>query len=222
MNPSDHTEVVGLIDWQSTEVAPLYSQGRQPHILNYEGPEVYGLERPRLPENIEELDAAAKGHAVTLFLNQSLCVLFNTLAHKQNAKLFAALEFQRTDDFLLLLLAHNLLVDGEASYLSQVAELKARWDAPPRARNLAYPFDFSAKQLEEFEADAENSRHGMELMSGIRYSIGKLFPEQGITRPDQYEETLDALEQMKDQIIQQYTSNEEEREQWRKVWPFGT
>jgi hypothetical protein len=33
---------------------------------------------------------------------------------------------------------------------------------------------------------------------------------------------LDALEQMKDQVIEEFASNEQERQVWRKEWPFGT
>lgn len=62
----------------------------------------------------------------------------------------------------------------------------------------------------------------MEAMRSIRESIGELFPEQGIVRPDQYEETMDALAQMKDQVIEEFAGTEQEREVWRKMWPFGT
>lgn len=72
------------------------------------------------------------------------------------------------------------------------------------------------------EADVENVAHGIEAMRSIRESISELFPEQGIARPDQYEEALDALEQIKDQVIGGFASNEQEREVWRKEWPFGT
>ena len=62
----------------------------------------------------------------------------------------------------------------------------------------------------------------MEAMRSIKESIGELFPEQGIVRTDDYEEALDALEQMKEQVIDEFASNEQEREVWRKEWPFGT
>ena len=62
---------------------------------------------------------------------------------------------------------------------------------------------------------------GMMVMRSIRESIGELFPEQGIVRPDKYEESLDALNQMKEQVIKQFARNEEERAEWLSVWPFG-
>lgn len=115
--PSKPTEIVGFIDWQSTELSPLYHHARRPYFMDYEGPPAYGLERPQLPEDVETLDATAKMHEEILFLQQSLCSLYNTLTHYQNTRLYAALEFQQTMSYLLLLLAGHLLVDGEAAYL---------------------------------------------------------------------------------------------------------
>ncbi|KAF2259616.1 APH-domain-containing protein [Lojkania enalia] len=222
VNPSEPTEVVGLIDWQSAELSPLYFHARQPHILDYDGPPVSGLERPQPPKDMEKLEANAKKHAETLYLQQSLCSLYNTLTHYQNPQLYAALEFQQTTSYLLLLLARNLLIDGEATYLLQVAELEATWDALPGTKGWTYPFSFSPKEREEIEADVEGVVRGMEAMRSIRENMGELFPEQGIVRQDQYEETLDALAQMKDQVIKKFASTEQEKEIWQKMWPFGT
>ncbi|KAJ8067351.1 hypothetical protein OCU04_004704 [Sclerotinia nivalis] len=91
VNPSKHTEVVALIDWQSTELSPLYFHARQPHIIDYNGSLVYGLERPQPPKDIEQLDANAKKHAKSLYLQKSLCSLYNTLTHHQNPQIYAAL-----------------------------------------------------------------------------------------------------------------------------------
>lgn len=86
----------------------------------------------------------------------------------------------------------------------------------------AYPFAFSTKEREEFEADVEGVVRGMEVMRSIRDSLGELFPEQGIVKSDQYDEALDALAQMKDQVISLFASNSHEREVWEKAWTFGT
>ncbi|KAF2732731.1 phosphotransferase enzyme family protein [Polyplosphaeria fusca] len=221
VNPSEPTEVVGLIDWQSTEISPLYFHARQPQILDYDSPPVSGLERPQLPKDVEKLEASAKQHAETLYLQQSLCSLYNTLTHRRNPRLYAALGFQQTTSFLLLLLPRDLLIDGEVSYLLQVAELEATWNSLPEAKGSTYPFSFSPKEVEEIEAEVEGMFRGMEAMRLIGENMGELFPEQGIVTPDQYEETLGALAQMKEQVIEKFASTEEERKIWQRVWPFG-
>lgn len=161
VNPSQPTEVISLIDWQSTEISPLYFQARQPQIIDYDGPPVSGLERPRLPDNIDQLDENSKEHAEMLCLQQSLCVLYNTLTHHQNPRLWAALEFQQSTSYLLLLLARNILIDGEVSYLAQMAELAQTWNTLPGANGSPYPFSFSLKEREEIEAEVEGvARNG--------------------------------------------------------------
>ncbi|KKZ65762.1 hypothetical protein EMCG_08437 [[Emmonsia] crescens] len=49
VNPDDPSEILGFIDWQSTELAPLYDHTVEPYVLDYDGPRVEGLlERPKL------------------------------------------------------------------------------------------------------------------------------------------------------------------------------
>jgi hypothetical protein len=212
---------VGIIDWQSTELAPLYFQARQPQIIDYDGAPVPTLERPQLPDDFSQLKPDEKARVKTLYFQQSLCVAYNTLTHKKNPKLWSVFEFQQSTSYLLLLLARNLVIDGEASYLLQVAELESSWDTLPGAQDTPYPLKFSASDRQEFEAQHEGAVLGMQAMSSIKVGIGELFPVQGIVRPDKYEEALDALDQMRDQVIETFAKNEQERETWLKMWPFG-
>jgi hypothetical protein len=49
-----------------------------------------------------------------------------------------------------------------------------------------------------------------------------LLPEQGIVKSDDYGEALDAVSQIKDQIIiDTFATNAAEREAWEKAWLFG-
>ncbi|KAH6678552.1 hypothetical protein B0J14DRAFT_625117 [Halenospora varia] len=225
VNPSKPTEIVGLIDWQSTELAPLYHHARQPQNIDYDGPQMVGLERPKLRPDVEELDPEERREVKILYLKQTLLSLYNTMTHLQNPRLFAALEFQQTTSHLLLLLARNLLIDGEASYLSQVAEMEATWESLPGAKGSPYPFSFSDAERKEMEADNEGVIRGMEAMRAIKDGAGELFPEQGLVRPELYQESLDALDalaQIKEQVIEEFAKDEGDKETWRKEWPFGT
>ncbi|KAF2866862.1 hypothetical protein BDV95DRAFT_679593 [Massariosphaeria phaeospora] len=222
VDPVEPTKVVGLIDWQSTEISPLYFHGRQPHFMDYDGPPMNGLERPQPLEDLDSLDPTVKKQAETLYLQQSLCSLSNTLTYHKNPRLYAALQFQHTQKFLLLLLARNLLIDGEATYVAQTAELESTWKDFSRDDGSTFPFVFSAEEREELEADVEGAVRGMEVMRSIRESLGELFPEKGVVKADRYDEALDALEQMKEQVIDAFASNSEEREAWERAWPFGT
>ncbi|EMD87708.1 hypothetical protein COCHEDRAFT_1158921 [Bipolaris maydis C5] len=71
-DPAEPTKVVGLIDWQSTEISPLYFHARQPQIINYVGPTINGLQRLQLPKDWEEFKPSEREVANTLYLPQSL------------------------------------------------------------------------------------------------------------------------------------------------------
>lgn len=223
VNPKDPTEIVGIIDWQSTELAPLFYHARQPYFLDYDGPPTLGLERPRLPENLAQLDPAAQRQAKALYLNRSLSALYKTLLHRQNPPLYHALAFRETSSFDLLLLARNLLVDGEATYLAQVVELEKIWAELPGVytRGAApFPFQFSDEDKAEIQADVGGALRGIEAMREVQETLGELFPERGIVREEQYEEARDALRQIKEQVLETFARDESDRGIWREVWPF--
>lgn len=75
------------------------------------------------------------------------------------------------------MLARNLLIDGEASYLAQIAELDSTWNEFSGEGGSTYPFAFSDKERDELKADVEDMARGMEAMRSIRESLGELFPE---------------------------------------------
>jgi hypothetical protein len=54
--------------------------------------------------------------------------------HQECPKIFVCLEFQGTSASVLLLLARNILIDGEASYMAQACELASIWETLPGAQ----------------------------------------------------------------------------------------
>ncbi|KAL6706296.1 hypothetical protein ACN47E_005586 [Coniothyrium glycines] len=220
VDPSEPTKVVGLIDWQSTELSPLYFHARQPYIIDYVGSPIHGLARPQLREDLNKLEPPARQQAEALYLQKSLCSLYNTLTHHQNPRLYAALQFQHTPEYLLLLLARNILVDGEVPYLLQIAELRSTRKDLSLDKNWNDPSTFTQDDRNDLETDMQGVTRGMEAMRSIRDSLGELFPEQGVVRHDQYDEALDALAQIKEQVINTFASNAKEKEVWESEWPF--
>ncbi|RDL33206.1 uncharacterized protein BP5553_08645 [Venustampulla echinocandica] len=80
----------------------------------------------------------------------------------------------------------------------------------------------SPEEKPEMEAHAEGALRGMEAMQSIHDAIGDLFPEKGCVRTDLDEESLNALGQMKEQVMDESAKNKEERAVWARMWPFGT
>ena len=87
------TKVIGIIDWQSIALAPLFEHARQPYFLDYEEPRTIGLKRPRLPENLTELDPAVQRETKALYLKMSLSSLYKTLLHKRYPRIYRAMAF---------------------------------------------------------------------------------------------------------------------------------
>jgi hypothetical protein len=185
-DPSNPTRIVGLIDWQSTELSSLYFQALQPHFIDHEGPTMHGFERPTLPSSFAQLDEGGKRAAQALSYQQSLCALYRKIMHQECPKVFGCFEFQETPAFALLLLARNILIDGESSYMAQACELESIWDTLPGAQGTVYAFSFSAADIEAIQADVESVAIGMNAMRRMRESLGDLFPEQGYVSSDQH------------------------------------
>jgi hypothetical protein len=78
VNPDDPTEITAIIDWQSTEIAPLLSQAGKPAFLRHSGPQATGLERPQLPPEPENSSECDKQKRTDLYMRQSLVVGYNT------------------------------------------------------------------------------------------------------------------------------------------------
>ncbi|QVM06747.1 hypothetical protein D8B26_001453 [Coccidioides posadasii str. Silveira] len=221
------TEIVGIIDWQSTELAPLFNHARQPHLLDYDGPQLHNLKRPSLPENLPRLDIEAQREAKALYYKQALCSLYRTFVYKTNPRLYRVLEYRESPSFDLLLLARNLLIDGEATYLARIVELEGTWTDLPgvatsEGKDHQYPFSFSNEEKAEIERDLNGSSLGMQAMQSIKDSLGDLFPEKGIVRPEQYEKAKDALCQAKEFIIREFARNQNEEKAWEEEWPFSS
>lgn len=60
----------------------------------------------------------------------------------------------------------------------------------------------------------------MQTMNAVQKTLGGLFPELGAVRPERYDETKDALRQIKPQVIEDFAKNEQEEDAWEKAWPF--
>ncbi|KAI9709411.1 MAG: hypothetical protein M1812_007688 [Candelaria pacifica] len=224
VNPQNPTEVISILDWQSTEVASLFSHARQPPFLNHDGPPMVGLERPRLPENFAQLDPAARKEARRIYIDSTTSTYYKTLLHIQNPRLYNAMVFQESVSFTVLsVVPRQLLLHGEAVYLTQTVELEKEWNELPGViahGNAPFPFNFSSEEKADFEADCEREHRSMCLVKDVQASMGDLYPDGWIVSEEKYDETKDALRQMKEQVIATYAHNESEVAIWEEHWPY--
>ncbi|KGO73228.1 Aminoglycoside phosphotransferase [Penicillium italicum] len=203
VNPERPTQILGIIDWQSTELLPLFEHARQPYFLDYDGPSVEGLEPPTLPDNINELSSAKQLEATRLYMSMSLSALYRNLTYRDNPVLYEAMEFRQTKSFEMLLLAQNLFVDGEALYQTSALDLEKEWPDMPGVQafgNPPFPVQLSASEIRSLERDVSSTIRGMELLAHLKNSLGELWPEKGVVRHDQYDDAKTLLNQAKAEI----------------------
>ncbi|GFN11009.1 phosphotransferase enzyme family protein [Aspergillus tubingensis] len=223
VNPENLSEVVGIIDWQSSEVLPLFDHARQPYFLDYDGPPATGLSPPDFPHDFDQLNADEKIKAERLYLNMSLATLYRKLTYGKNKRLFKAMEFQQTSSFDMMLFAQNLLIDGEALYRARLLELEEEWPCLPGVQvsgNPPFPLQYTTGEVSSIHEDADKASRSMGLMRGVKESLGELWPEKGIVPPERYDEVRELLRHVKTELIQQLANSEEEKIGWEKAWPF--
>lgn len=224
----DPTEITGIIDWQSAEILPLFDHARQPYFLDYDGPKVTSLGPPEFPQSDEfdRLSPAEKSKAQALYFKMSLSALYRTLTHGTNEILYKAMEFRETTGFRMMVLAQNLLVDGEALYRSRIVDLQTNWGDLPGAVQAQqngtppFPLRLSGGDIESISEDVAGTVRGMQLMEQVKEKVGANWSDQAIVQHGQYLETKCALSEAKSDIIKQFATCSEDEAIWKKSWPF--
>ncbi|KAG6270712.1 hypothetical protein E4U48_003713 [Claviceps purpurea] len=201
VDPGNRTRIMGLIDWQSTELSPLYFQARQPQFIDYKGPAIRGSERPNLPPDFDQLEGDAKEAAYSLYLDQTLCAMYRLLVYLKMPKVIDCFEFQDSVSFTLLLLARTILIQGEAVYLGQACDLENQWEAFPGAQGSAFPLTFTATERQTIQEDVENVVVGAQAMRILKERIGESFPERGFVLENEYDEVVGALSQATSEVL---------------------
>ena len=122
-----------------------------------------------------------------------------------------------------MLLAQNLLVDGEALYQSRMLELESEWSSLPgvqAAGNPTIPLRFSTEEARYIVEDATGAIRAMKLIQKFKDSLGQLWPEKGVVPCDQYDQVKLLMSKAKTEMIDNLARSEEERVEWEKSWPY--
>ncbi|PGH14136.1 hypothetical protein AJ79_03253 [Helicocarpus griseus UAMH5409] len=205
VDPDDPTSICSILDWQSVKLGPLYSHVIEPYILEYDGPSMDGnvLQCPEI-KDVEKMigrDLAAskkkkkkKEKAEILFAAMSLVSQYRHMTQQENESLFRALEFQQTPKYRMLNFAQAIFVEGEATYLSIVADQYHKgWEAFPSIKEnpnvrKSFPFTFSEEEPQAVDFDSELVEYGVGLMQDVREAVGlQYFRLDGTVDHDMYD-----------------------------------
>ena len=125
------------------------------------------------------MDPETQREAEALYLQQLLCAVNRNAVYRESWEIHGCFKFQQTATFRLLLLARNLLIDGETTYIDEVMELEKIWDHRPQDLGAPFPVSLSDEERKTIAADMQVIARGIHMMRGIRESHGQLFPDQG-------------------------------------------
>lgn len=92
VNPQKPTEMVGIIDWQSVHLSPIFLQARHPALIDLDGPTPEGFSHIELPQNFDQLSADALIEAMKLRLLSALPLytLYEIELYPRNKNIFRA------------------------------------------------------------------------------------------------------------------------------------
>lgn len=219
VNPEKPTEIVGLIDWQNTHVAPLFDQVSHPSFLDFKGPRVSGLQVPCLPENFEELDDEAKKQARKLLVDQSLHKYYDTFTAAMNLPAYQALDFQDTLQGEIIALIGMVLNDGEPAIQGLLMKLPVVWD---HIDNSPCPLKYSSEEIERQQELEIQWAQGMMLMDDVLDALGGAIRGwDGWVSHEDYEQLKEKLALVREQFIEHHSGGDEEAaKKWALAWPF--
>lgn len=208
VHADDPSEVVAVIDWQSTFIAPLFDHTMIPGFLDHDGPAMLGMERPTLPKLSEDTSADERAASRKMHEEQTLICGFKHLLQNNIRPAFDALMYEESVDSDVVNASRNLFEIGEAYCMGSIAALKMP------------PVPFSAAEQKRIGEDVQKTVASMHVMNVIKKSLGDLFLEKGVVRENQYEDTKAALRKVKEQVITDFSKLPEDRRAWEEAWPF--
>ncbi|DAA72768.1 TPA_exp: Uncharacterized protein A8136_5437 [Trichophyton benhamiae CBS 112371] len=221
VSPKNPTEVVGIIDWQSTQISPLFDHCMDPAFLEYDGSPIGdSLKRPELPENMKQLSESEKNDTIKQYLNKSVMVAWRMLVKNKNPSQYAAMMFENTTKGYLLLLSRRLYELGEPQFRALSLDLQKEWLKSNANEEQKFPLSFSPEQEIEINADRELSALSSEVMKSIQQRLGRIWPDKALAEHDDYQQLKPLLAQIKEELASELVKAPEEKAEFEKFWPF--
>ncbi|PGH29552.1 hypothetical protein GX50_07694 [[Emmonsia] crescens] len=221
VNP-DSLQILGIIDWQSIQIAPLTDHCLDASFLDYEGPDIgTNLERPKLPAEIKSLNGEEKAIALKQYIDKAVMIAWRSLIRDKNPAQHRAIEFQRSASGNLLHLSRRIFELGEAHFRALLLDLRdERANAGPTSAPR-FPFQFSDADVAAMEADVERAELGVRLIKSMEQRLGHLWPDKGIVEHENYDEAKSALRDVKAEFIDKHKAHSGwDTAVFERLWPF--
>ncbi|GAT24392.1 phosphotransferase enzyme family protein [Aspergillus luchuensis] len=94
------------------------------------------------------------------------------------------------------------------------------WRKLTRAKNPALYRAIEFRKTPAYGVACDGAVAGTELVDGVKEQLGGLWPDKGLIENERYKECRAALGELRDRIVEELGESEEEREEYRRWWPF--
>ena len=223
VNSKNPTEIVGIIDWQSVNLLPLFEHTLDPAFVQYSGPKPETLDRPKL-EDTSGMSKEEQAAVNRKYFDKALFIASRKIASKKTPAAYRAIEYQKTTAFDLLTIARHIFEFGEAHFHALLVELREHWSElltiEHSASSRPFPNDCDNTRLAEIKLDFENATRGMEVMNNFKAQLGPLWPDKDVVTHGQYHEAKAALRKLKAELIRKFAKSEADKMEIELFWPF--
>ena len=185
---SDNLRILGIIDWQSTQITPLTDYCLDPSFLDYDGPDVGDdLGQPKLPDEIKTLEGEGKAVALNRFMDKAVMIAWRSLVRDKNPAQYSAMKFQQSTRGHLLQVSRRIFDMGEAHFRALILDLPDEW-ANSACDGSAFQIAISDQQTEAIEADLRRAELGVKIMKEVEARLEDLWSEKGVVEHENYKE----------------------------------
>ncbi|KAL3481749.1 kinase-like domain-containing protein [Aspergillus californicus] len=222
VDPENPGQILGIIDWQSVSASPLFTQVTRPAFLEYNGPLPETLAKVNLPEKFDSLDAEEQRKAKALHQAQTLHNLYLAQSLKHNPAAFQAIKGQSSLRHQVSVTPGLTIMDYEPYLTSLLRDVEETWvdivgtgpDAVP------CPFEFSAAEIKEQEADEDLWAQGVQLMDEFVKDTGGFKHWDGRVTDADYEISRREFDEGIERFLGREARNDEEMKAWLEALPF--
>jgi hypothetical protein len=224
VDPQNPSEITGLIDWQSTQIAPLLNHPLDPAFLNSHSADKAVL-KSTATRNTSGISRSEEAIAIEERLAKSPFLAFRMVTESCPA-LYKTIAFHKTLEYRILHLSRRIFQAGEAHFRSCIADLTDVWSSDPNVQPAEYPeplpssFNLSERELIELIEEVSAAERGIEVMSEYKKRLGSLWPEKGAVPHEVYAEAKKKLHELKIETITRFAKSQEARKEWESFWPF--
>ncbi|OJZ91485.1 hypothetical protein ASPFODRAFT_66087 [Aspergillus luchuensis CBS 106.47] len=205
VNPEEPSQILGIIDWQSSSAHPLFMQVGRPASLDYNGPVPKDLGKFDLPSNIDQMDADEQRKARDLQRAQTLHNLYLVQCIQANETVFQALKNQST-------FRHQVsVVPGLFFYGVRAA---------PEQLIERCPEGMGANQVQQQEEDGELWAQGIALMDTFIADTGCFRHRDGRVDAIDYESSRRELDEGVQRFLERQAKNDDEHREWLDALTF--